>query len=85
VLMRAIDAAPLPQGLRCYALLRDWMVGATRAAPAGMDPVWVDPEGPASRMLSHFASVYDPRVSLDIATILRGGEPIGRPSTPPRD
>lgn len=72
--------------LTCYALLRDWMVGATRTAPEGMEPLWVDPVRPLPRMLSHFASVYDARIIADVSRRLRREAPLaGKGTRPPRD
>lgn len=68
--------------LRCYAVLRDWLVGATRTAPDGMHPVWVDLPG-WRRAISHFAGPYDPRLVVEIARALRGEPPSGAPSPPP--
>jgi hypothetical protein len=62
------------------------MVGATRTAPTGMEPLWVDPVRPFPRVLSHFASVYDERIIADLSRRLRAEEPLAlRGSTPPRD
>lgn len=72
--------------LTCYALLRDWMVGATRTAPEGMEPLWVDPVTAGARALSHFASIYDARIIADVARRLRGETPLAVKGTrPPRD
>lgn len=68
--------------LRCYAVLRDWLVGATRTAPEGMHPVWVDLPG-WQRAIAHFAGPYDPRLLVEIARVLRGSDPLGAPSAPP--
>ncbi len=51
-----------------YARTRDGMVGATNAAPWGMDPMWVD--GP--RALSHLTITQEWRFVLDVARRLRG-------------
>lgn len=71
--------------LYCYALLRDWLVGATRTFPSGTQPYWVDPEG-LQRPIAHFVSPYEHRLGLDVALRLRGEAPIAvRASTPPSD
>ena len=66
-----------------YALLRDWWVGATRAAPPGMHPRWLDPIGLWARSFSHFAINFDRRVLLAGALRLRGDAPNSGPGTPP--
>ena len=66
-----------------YALLRDWWVGATRTAPPGMHPRWLDPVRPWTRAFSHFAINFDRRVLLDVALRLRGETPLSGPVTPP--
>jgi len=72
--------------MHCYAILRDWWVGASNCAPPGREPFWVDPTAVHTRLLSHFAINHDPRVLADIARRLRAEEPIaGAPSRPPRD
>ena len=70
----------------CYAQLRDWWVGAGRAAPPGMVPIWTDTEGAAARVFSHFQINFNRRVLRDIARRLRGEEPVARcGSLPPCD
>lgn len=64
-----------------YAVLRDGWVGAKNAAPRGMDPVWV----PGRLILSHHLVSFNDRILADLARRLRGEEPLGRPSPPPRD
>ena len=64
-----------------YAVLNDDWVGATRAAPPGLEPIW----SPGRRAFSHFNVSDDPRILLDLALRLRGDTPAGRPSTPPSD
>lgn len=83
-LLEALDAALAERTyeLRCYAVLRDWLVGATRTAPDGMHPVWVDLPG-WRRAISHFAGPYDARLLVEIARVLRGEPPTGTPSLPP--
>jgi len=86
--LAAIDGCHERRGydLTCYALLRDWMVGATRTAPAGMHPYWVDPVRLVPRMIAHFASVYDARIIADVARRLRGEAPLALvASMPPID
>lgn len=64
-----------------YAVLHDWMVGATRAAPPGQDPIWT-----AGRVgLAHHLVSYEDRIVADIALRLRAEDPLGEPSAPPRD
>lgn len=83
-LLRSLDAALAERTyeLRCYAVLRDWLVGATRTAPEGMLPAWVDLPG-WQRAISHFAGPYDPRLLVEIARALRGDAPLAVPSPPP--
>jgi len=64
-----------------YAALHDRMVGATRTAPPGLDPIWV----PGRLTFTHFLLVYDDALVADLARRLRREEPFGGPSTPPRD
>lgn len=61
--LRASDMELVP-----YARTRDGMVGATNAAPWGMDPVWL--EGP--RALSHLTITQEWRFVIDVARRLRG-------------
>lgn len=65
--------------LHCYANLNDRMVGATNTAPHGRNPMWI----PGTRLLSHFAATQDRRILLDIASRLRGEQPIAAPDEPP--
>ena len=76
-----LDRAERDYDLVCYARLNDWWVGATRAAPAGQEPIWQD----AYTLWSHQAITLDPLISTDLARRLRGEEPLGRSSRPPRD
>jgi hypothetical protein len=63
-----------------YARLQDDTIGyPDRAAPHGMDPIWVD--GPW--IGSHFGASRDERILLDIALRLRGEPPVGSPAPPP--
>jgi len=72
--------------LVCYAVLRDWMVGARNTAPIGMAPHWLDPVKPPMRLMSHFSISLDARIMADVALRLRGEAPIsGTPVEPPRD
>ena len=64
-----------------YAALQDRLVGATRCAPPGMDPIWT----PGRAFGTHFLLVYEDRILADLARRLRGEEPIAAPSPPPRD
>ena len=64
-----------------YAVLNDGWVGATRAAPPGMEPIW----SPGRRAFSHFNASDDPRILADLARRLRSDGPLGEPSTPPQD
>jgi hypothetical protein len=87
-LLERLDAALPSAGfqLTCYAMLRDWLVGATRTAPAGWSPIWIDPVAAPARALSHFASVHDARILADLAARLRGEPPPARgPSDAPID
>lgn len=69
--------------LVCYAQLRDWLVGATRTAPAGHLPLWVDTETVAQRFLSHYLIHFNARVLRDLARRLRGEQPVAAPGAPP--
>ncbi len=87
-MLRRLDALlpDAPYELVCYALLRDWLVGATRAAPPGRAPLWLDVETTFSWYLSHYAISHDRRVLADVALRLRGETPIGREGgAPPSD
>jgi pimeloyl-ACP methyl ester carboxylesterase len=76
-----LDEAKREYELVCYARLNDWWVGATRAAPAGQEPIWRD----AHWLLSHQTITLDPLISTELARRLRGEEPIGVASRPPCD
>lgn len=69
--------------LVCYALLHDWWVGATRAAPAGHPVLWRDTFGVLDSMFSHFLVTSDEAILVDIALRLRGEPPIARAGGPP--
>lgn len=76
-LLQSLDRA-LPNRtyeLHCYALLRDWWVGATNAAPPGMHAMWLDPASLPARMMAHFAINFDMRILADVALRLRGETP----------
>lgn len=80
-LMRSLDGE-LKNGdfeLVCYAHLNDLVVGATNTAPDGMQPIWL----PGTLVASHFTSVSDKRILVDIARRLRGEEPFAQPGPPP--
>lgn len=65
-----------------YARLFDGMVGATNAAPHGMDPLWR--RGP--RWLAHLTITSDDAFVADIARRLRGEAPLLTANGPaPRD
>lgn len=71
--------------LVCYASLRDWWVGARRAAPEGSWPIWLDPARLWARGMSHFAITSDRHILADVCLRLTGGKPVGEASEPPRD
>jgi pimeloyl-ACP methyl ester carboxylesterase len=72
--------------LFCYTQLRDWWVGATRAAPPGRFPFWIDTRSASQHVLSHFLINTNLAVLRDIARRLRGEEPVARqPTQPPCD
>ena len=64
-----------------YAVLRDTWVGARHASPVGMEPIWVS----GRVMLSHHLVSFNKRIQADVARRLRGEEPLGLPSEPPRE
>lgn len=64
-----------------YAHLNDTWVGATNSAPPGQEPIWTG----GTRVMSHFSITTDDRIMADLARRLRGEQPWGSPSTPPRD
>ena len=64
-----------------YATLRDTWVGASNSAPTGQDPIWV----PGRLVLSHHLLTLDKRIQADLGRRLRGEEPLGTRSAPPRD
>ena len=65
----------------CYTRLDDQWVGATRAAPPGQQPIWLEGCGAAS----HGTVSRDPRILADLALRLRGEPPLSQASLPPRD
>jgi hypothetical protein len=67
--------------LVCYARLNDWWVGARNTSPPGVEPIWVD----ASSLLGHVTVTTDRLIRTDLARRLRGEEPLGGASRPPRD
>lgn len=71
-----------PYELVCYAQLDDLIVGATRAAPPGEDPIWSE----GTLLFSHISSVENPIFVTDVAKRLRGEKPLVSPhGPPPRD
>jgi len=64
-----------------YAILHDRLVGATRAAPPGQEPIWV----PGRIILGHHLVSLEDRIAADLARRLRGEEPLGRPGKAPID
>ncbi|GJQ28210.1 MAG: hypothetical protein HBSAPP03_00940 [Phycisphaerae bacterium] len=84
-LLRRLDEAfpARTYDLTCLALRRDWLVGEENTAPFGMEPYWLDPVGFVPRMLSHFASIYDRRLQVEIARRLRGEPPFATRASPP--
>ncbi|GAB5497466.1 MAG: hypothetical protein Phyf2KO_25460 [Phycisphaerales bacterium] len=82
-LLSALDAAFVSADYELvpYAVLRDGWVGATRAAPVGQEPIWV----PGRLFMSHHMVSLNRRIQTDLARRLRGEEPMGRPSQPPRN
>ncbi len=64
-----------------YAVLRDGWVGAKHASPIGMDPIWVS----GRLVLSHHLVSFNRRIQADLARRLRGEEPLGQASSPPRE
>lgn len=64
-----------------YAILHDRLVGATRSAPPGQEPIWV----PGRIILGHHLISLEDRIAVDLARRLRGEEPLGRPGPAPVD
>ncbi|MFT5424253.1 MAG: pimeloyl-ACP methyl ester carboxylesterase [Phycisphaerales bacterium] len=64
-----------------YAVLRDNWVGAKRSAPFGQEPIWVS----GRLIFSHHMIGLNRRIQADLARRLRGEEPLGQPSEPPRN
>lgn len=69
--------------LTCYALLRDWWVGATNTAPPGRNPIWLDPVTAFGKCMAHFAINRERRILSDIARRLRGEIPLALEGAPP--
>ena len=69
--------------LVCYALLRDWLVGAQQCAPPGHVPLWLDVDRWLARPLSHFSITSDRRILGDIALRIMGHAPWSSPGLPP--
>ena len=65
----------------CYTRLDDRWVGASRAAPPGQLPIWLEGCGPAS----HGTVTRDPRILADLILRLRGESPLAHATAPPRD
>lgn len=63
----------------CYAHLRDFTVGATKAAPPGMNPIWTG----GTLLFSHSTVVEDVIFIADIAKRLRGEPALVEPAGPP--
>lgn len=65
-----------------YGQLRDQVVGATRTAPRGMEPIWSS----GTLLMSHFTTPHNPWFLADMARRLRGEEPLlSADRAPPRD
>lgn len=75
--------APAQYELFCYAQLRDWWVGAGRAAPPGRFAFWTDTRGVVPYLLSHFMINSNRAVLRDIARRLRGEEPVAKSTCRP--
>lgn len=65
--------------LVCYAQTGDTLVGATRTAPAGREPIW----GSGTLIFSHFTTHENPLFLADIARRLRGEAPLLHEAGPP--
>ncbi len=76
-----------PIDLTCYAILHDWWVGATNAAPreplVGCVPIWIDGATAMERTFAHFSICRAPRLLVDLARRLTGRTPLAGFSTPP--
>jgi hypothetical protein len=68
-----------PYELVCYAQEGDNIVGATRAAPPGEDPIWSE----GTILFSHISAVENPIFVTDICKRLRGEKPLVTPHGPP--
>ncbi len=81
-LLRRLDARGARAELICYGQLRDQIVGATRTAPEGMEPIWSS----GTPLFSHFTTPHNPWFLADMARRLRGEEALLRVGgAPPRD
>jgi pimeloyl-ACP methyl ester carboxylesterase len=74
--------ASIPE-LTCYALLRDWLVGAQQTAPAGHTSLWLDVDRIIARPISHFSITSDRRIVGDLALRLMNQTPWSSPGMPP--
>lgn len=72
--LHAIDTALPGAGfeLVCYTQCRDNLVGATRTAPPGQEPIWTS----GTLVFSHFTASRNPMFLVDIARRLRGETPL---------
>lgn len=77
--LERLDTAPRGYELVCYAHLRDITVGATRAAPPGVMPIWTG----GTLLFSHGATAQDVVIIADIARRIRGEPPLLVPDLPP--
>ncbi len=81
-LLRRLDANAAGADLICYGQVRDRIVGATRTAPEGMEPIWSG----GTLLMSHFTTPHNPWFLADMARRLRGETPLLHVSgSPPRD
>ncbi|MCX5688277.1 MAG: hypothetical protein NTV94_00540 [Planctomycetota bacterium] len=74
--------ASIPE-LTCYALLRDWLVGAQQTSPVGHTSHWLDVDRTIARPISHFSITSDWRIVGDLALRLMGHTPWSSPGMPP--
>lgn len=77
VLDAALPSAPYE--LVCYGQLRDHLVGATRCAPEGRQPIWTS----GTFLFSHFKAGDNPLFLADIARRLRREPALLEPGPPP--
>jgi hypothetical protein len=68
-----------PFDLVCYAQEGDRIVGATRSAPPGEDPIWCE----GTILFSHMSAVENPIFVTDVCRRLRGETPLVTPHGPP--